>query len=183
MGGKMKEIISSPITWINGFGLFILDAIAGGRLIIYIVVLASVIDLICGISVAVKRHEFTRSDLMRQTVEKLFVYGVVLLVFLCVDQVIEKETGFQTDITSGVVGVIMALTESVSFTASMIILFPNNSFLHMFQKILTGELARKLNCEETEVEKILGKSRRAKKQCRNHKGQFKKKSSNVEPCV
>lgn len=172
---KLYEILQHPITWLSGFGLFVLDAVTGGRLTIYIVVLASAIDLICGISVAIKRKNFVCSDLMRQTIEKLLVYGFVMLVFLCVDQVIERETALETDITSSVVGIIIALTESVSFTASLIIMFPNNAFLHMFQKMLTGELARKLNCEEHDVEKILAKSRRIKKQPREKNGRFVKK--------
>ena len=174
MGDKLAEIASYPAAWIGGFGLFVLDALTGGKLVIYIVLLASIIDLICGISVAIKRKEFTRSDLMRQTVEKLLVYGLVLLVFLCIDHVIERETGFTTDITSGLVGVLMTLTESVSFTASLIIMFPNNAFLQMFQKVLTGELARKMNCDEKDVEAILAKARKKKKQPRGKNGQFVK---------
>ena len=173
MGDKLGELIQYPLVWLGSFFLFILDALTGGKLVIYIVVIAATIDLICGIAVAVKRKEFTRSDLMRQTIEKLLVYGLVLLVFLCIDHAIEKGTGLTTDITAGVVGILIALTEAVSFTASLIILYPNNGFLHMFQKMLTGELARKLNCENAEVEKILAKSR--KKQPRNSNGQFAKK--------
>ena len=172
LGDKLHEIWSYPLAWISGFGLFVLDAVTGGRLIIYIVILASVIDLICGIAVAIKRKEFTRSDLMRQTVEKLLVYGFVLLVFLCIDHVIERETGFTTDLTSGLVGVVMTLTEAVSFTASLIILYPKNGFLQLFQKALTGELARKLNCEESEVSAILAKARRKRKLHRSKNGQF-----------
>ena len=163
-----------PLAWVSGFLLFIFDALTGGKLIIYIVLIAAVVDLICGIAVAVKRKEFTRSDLMRQTVEKFLVYGLVLFVFLCVDHVIERETGFQTDITSGLVGVVMTLTEAVSFTASLLIMYPNNAFLRMFQKALKGEPARKLNCEEEEVDKILALSRKRKAQPRAKNGRYMK---------
>lgn len=167
---KIGEILHYPIAWLSGFGLFIVDAVSGGRLIIYIVIISALIDLVCGIAVAIKRKSFARSDLMRLTTQKLLVYGLVLFAFLCVDHVIEAETGFQTDITSGLVGVLMTLTEAVSFTASLLILYPGNAFLRMFQKALKGELARKLNCEESEVDKILAKSR--KKQPRAKNGQF-----------
>jgi len=174
---KISEVAQHPVAWLGGAGLFVMDALAGGRMIIYMVVIASAVDLLCGIGVAIKRKGFARSELMRLTVEKVLVYGFVLLVFMCTDLLIEKETGFTTDITSGLIGTIITLAEAVSFTASLLILFPNNAFLRMFQKMLTGELARKLNCEESEVEKILSKSRRAKKQSRNKKGQFQKKSA------
>lgn len=182
---KLAELIHYPLAWLSGLLLFIADALAGGKLIIYIVLVAAVVDLICGIAVAIKRKEFTRSDLMRQTVEKLLVYGLVLFVFLCVDHVIESETGFQTDITSGFVGVLMTLTEAVSFTASLLILYPENGFLRMFQKALKGELARKLNCEESEVDAILAKSRKKKAIPRARNGRFvkaqPKKQNNNKP--
>lgn len=169
---KLGELLHYPLAWVSGFGLFIVDALTGGKLIIYIVIISAIVDLICGIAVAIKRKEFTRSDLMRQTTEKLLVYGLVLFVFLCIDHVIERETGFTTDITSGFVGVLMTLTEAVSFTASLLIMFPNNAFLQMFQKSLKGELARKLNCEESEVDAILAKSRKKKAVARDKNGRF-----------
>lgn len=169
---KLAELVHYPLAWLSGLLLFIADALTGGRLIIYIVLVAAVVDLICGIAVAIKRKEFTRSDLMRKTVEKLLVYGLVLFVFLCVDHVIERETGFQTDITSGLVGVVMTLTEAVSFTASLLIMYPNNAFLRMFQKALKGELANKLNCDEAEVDKILAQSRKKKATPRAKNGRF-----------
>ena len=172
-GEKIIELLHYPIVWISGFGLFMIDAVTGGKLVIYIVLIASIIDLICGIAVAVKRKSFARSDLMRQTVQKLLVYGLVLFVFLCVDHVVERETGFTTDISSGIVGVLMTLTETWSFLASLLIIYPDNPFLKFFQKYLIGELARKLGCEETEVAAVLAASR--KKQPRNKNGQFVKK--------
>lgn len=170
LGEKFGEIVHYPIAWISGLGLFVLDAVTGGKLVIYIVLIASVIDLICGIAVALKRKSFARSDLMRQTIEKLLVYGLVLIVFLCIDHVIERETGFTTDLTSGLIGVVMTLTETWSFLASLLIIYPDNPFLKFLQKALTGELARKLNCEESEVAAILKASR--KKQPRLKNGQF-----------
>ena len=177
MWEKIEEIVVYPAAWLGGIGLFVADALSGGRLIIYMVVIASCIDLICGIGVAVKKKGFARSELMRLTVEKVMVYGLVLIVFMCVDLLIERETGFTTDITSGVVGTLMTLAESVSFTASLLIMFPNNAFLRMFQKMLTGELARKLNCEESEVEKIMAASRKKRKQKRGKNGQFIKSNT------
>lgn len=171
---KLTEILHFPITWIGGLGLFVMDALAGGRIIIYLVVIAAIIDLICGIAVARRKKEFTLSELMRQTVEKLVVYGLALLVFICVDAAIEQETRLQTDLTSGLVAIVIVLTEVWSFLASLLILFPNNPILQLMQKQLTGEIARKLGCEEAEVDKILRASRRKKRQKRNGKGQFSK---------
>ena len=172
---KIAEIMQYPITWFGGLCLFVLDALTGGRIIIYMVVISATVDLFCGIAVARKKKEFTLSELMRQTVEKLVIYGLALLVFLCVDGAIEAETGFQTEITSGVVGVLITLTEVWSFMASLLILFPNNVVLKLMQKQLTGEIARKLGCGEDEVKEILNASRRKKSIKRDKQGRFIKK--------
>lgn len=168
---KSLDILHYPAGWFAGFGIFVADAVSGGRLVIYTVVVASVIDLICGIAVSKKKKKFTLSELMRQTVEKLAVYGFVLLAFLCLDKVIGTETTLDISITSGVVGAIITMAEAWSFSASLLILFPKNAFLRLMQKALTGEIARKLGCETEEVDKILNNYRRAKP-ARNEKGQF-----------
>jgi hypothetical protein len=182
---KVVEIARIPLAWLCGFALFISDAFTAGKPIVYIVVLATIIDLICGIAVAIKRKNFAKSELMRQTVEKLVVYGFALIVFIGIDHVIETKTNFTMDITSGFVGAIIAMTETWSFLALLLILFPKNPFLQMMKKALRGELARKLGCEEEEVDTILNeyiaaknkahKSRKAKKQPRGKNGQFTKK--------
>lgn len=175
---KIAEILQHPAGWFTGLGLFIADAVSSGSLIIYLVVIVTAIDLVCGIAVAIKRKNFAKSELMRQTVEKLVVYGAALLVFLCIDKAIEAETDWEFALTSGAVGVVIAMTETWSFLASLLILFPSNPFLRMFQKALVGEIARKLQCEEDEVEAILKESVRRKKkvQPRSKNGQFAPKN-------
>ena len=160
-----------PAGWLVGLGLFIAEAVTGGGFIVYLVVIATAVDLVCGIAVSIKRKNFAKSELMRLTVEKLVVYGLALMVFLCVDKAIENETSWEFGLTSGVVGVVITMTETWSFLASLLILFPKNPFLRLFQKALVGEIARKLQCDEEAVEAIL-KDARKKKVKRNAKGQF-----------
>ena len=173
---KVVEMFHYPAGWFMGLLLFVADAVTGGGLVIYLVVIATAIDLVCGIAVSIKRKNFAKSELMRLTVEKLVVYGAALLVFLCIDKAIESETTFEFALTSGVVGVVIAMTETWSFLASLLILFPKNPFLRLFQKALIGEIARKLQCEEEAVESILNDARKAK-QPRGKNGQFIKKGS------
>ena len=171
---KVVEMLHYPAGWFMGLFLFVADAVTGGGLIIYLVVIATAVDLVCGIAVAIKRKNFAKSELMRLTVEKLVVYGAAMLVFLCIDKAIEAETSWEFGLTSGVVGVVIAMTETWSFLASLLILFPKNPFLRLFQKALIGEIARKLQCEEDAVEAIL-KDARKTKQPRGKNGQFVKK--------
>lgn len=168
---KVAEMLQTPAGWLVGLFLFVADAVTGGGLIVYLVVIATAVDLVCGIAVAIKRKNFARSELMRLTVEKFLVYGAVMLVFLCVDKAIEEETTLEFALTSGLVGVVIAMTETWSFLASLLILFPKNPFLRLFQKALIGEIARKLQCEDDAVEAIL-KDARKTKQPRGKNGQF-----------
>lgn len=175
IGDKISEVLQYPIAWLSGLCLFFVDAMAGGKIIIYTVLIVSIIDLICGIGVAIHRKRFVRSELMRQTVEKLVVYGSALFAFLCLDKLIEDETSVTLNISAGLVGVIITLTEIVSFLASLLILFPNNPFLKLMQKALTGEIARKLGCEEEDVKAILNASRKRSSIKRDPQGRFKPK--------
>ena len=168
---KLGVIFQHPWTWLAGLGLFIADAATRGRLTIYLVVVACFVDLICGIGVAIKRKSFAKSELMRLTVEKLLVYGCVMLVFLCIDGAIAEQTDFEWNLTSTLVGVIITMTESWSFLASLLILFPKNPMLKFLQKALTAELASKLGVEKEEVESVLAQSRK-KPQPRAKNGQF-----------
>ena len=171
---KLGEMIKFPLSWLGCLGLFVLDAVAGGQIIIYMVVVSSIVDLFCGIAVARRKKEFTLSELMRHTIEKLVVYALALLVFLCVDAAIEHETRFDMAITSGLVGVLITMTEVWSFMASLLILFPKNPVLKLLQKQLTGEIARKLGCEEKEVAKILKAAQNKPK--RDKTGRFVKQN-------
>lgn len=173
---KLAELAKAPLAWVGGLLLFIADAFSAGMLIVYIVVIAAVIDLVCGIAVSIKEGSFTESGLMRQTVEKVVVYGAALIVFLCLDKVVEAEAGLTVEVTSGFVGAIITLTESVSYLASLLILFPNNPFLRLMQKFLTGELARKLNCSKDEVAKVMAAKRKKQGLTRGKNGRFVKKS-------
>ena len=171
---KIGAMLQQPLAWLAGLGLFIADAFSRGKLTVYMVIVACTIDLICGIAVSVKRKLFTRSDLMRLTIEKLLVYGCVMLIFLCIDGWIADKTDFTLALSSSLIGVLITLTESVSFTASLLILFPKNLFLRLFQKMLKAELATKLGVGEDEVDAALAQSRKAK-QPRAKNGQFAKK--------
>ena len=171
---KIGLVLQNPLAWLAGIGLFIADAFTRGRLTVYMVVIAAFVDLICGIAVSIKRKKFTKSELMRLTVEKLLVYGSVMLVFLCIDGVIAEKTDFEFALSSMLVGTIITLTEAVSFTAALLIVFPKNPFLKMFQKVLKSELAAKLGIGEDEVDAAMAQARK-KKQPRDKNGQFAQK--------
>ena len=173
---KCGELLQYPLSWLTAIGLFIAEVFVGSRFLIMMVLAVTIMDACWGIAVSVKRGKFTLSELMRQTVVKILVYGSALLVFLALDKFIKMETGLTLELSSGLVGVLIVLTEGWSSAASALILFPNVPFLRFMQKALTGEIARKLGISEEEVESTMKRKRAAKEAPRNAKGQFTKKS-------
>ena len=171
---KVGVVFQQPWAWLAGFGLFVADAATRGRLTVYLVVIACIVDLVCGICVAIKRKSFAKSELMRLTVEKLLIYGSVMLVFMCIDGYIAAQTAFEMSLSSALVGIVITLAETWSILASLLILFPKNPLLKLLQNRLTAEIASKLGVEKEEVAAILNASRK-KPQPRAKNGQFAKK--------
>lgn len=156
---KLQDILSSFGGWLAGIFLMIVDVFAGHRFLIFMVVTLTIMDAVWGVAVSIKRKKYTLSELLRQSVGKLAVYGCALFGFMAIDHYLTLETGLEIALSSGLVGVLISLTELWSSAASMLILFPDLPILKLLQKALTGEIARKLNCDEKEVAKILGRSR------------------------
>lgn len=152
---KLGEVLANIWGWILAVGLFIADIFAGHGFIVNLVVAVTLMDAIWGITVSLKQKRFALSELMRQTVGKIAVYGCALFGVAGVDYYLDAQTGLEMTITTAVVGVVIVLTELWSSTASMLILFPEFPLLHLLEKSLTGEIARKLNIPEDEVTEVL----------------------------
>jgi hypothetical protein len=152
---KFQDIMHSAWGCVAFVGAFVAGLFAGQGPVIMVVVIMTIMDAIWGIWVSVKQHRFTRSDLMRLTIDKLLVYFCVLLAVCSIDFIVKDKTGFQMTLTTAVVGSVIILTELWSSCASMLILFPNFLFLRLMQKALTGEIARKMNIKEEDVADIL----------------------------
>ena len=165
--GKTEEAFSSVIGWICGVVLMAADVFSGQGFLVMMIVCLTFIDAVWGIAVARKRKKFALSELIRQTAGKFAVYGCALFGFLAIDHYITLETGLEVGITSGLIGVVIAMAELWSCSANMLIIYPEFPILKLLQKRLTGEIAGKLGCDPKEVAKILKKP-----QPRNDKGQF-----------
>ena len=140
--------------WILALLTMIIDYFSPHALVIKLVVAATLLDAIWGIAVSIKEGRFTLSELARNTVGKLTVYGSALFVFVGLDKFTDST------ISTKVIGGVIMLVELWSSSASMLILFPDFPFLRLFQKALTGEIAAKLQVPVEEVESAL---RRKKK--------------------
>lgn len=148
---KVHEAIQS--VW--GVLIVVLGFVAnffGGYVMILSGVIACVlIDLIWGIRSAHKQKKYTQSELMKSTVSKLTAYGTALMVFIF----IEKMVGLETNIPTAAVASVICLTELWSTSGNILIVNPNIPFFKLLKPVLKGEIARKLNISEEEVDEAL----------------------------
>jgi len=112
-------------------------------------VAVTLMDAIWGVAVSLRLGKFTRSELLRLTIDKLAVYGCAMFVFVGLDRMAE------TTLSASIIGSAIVLVEFWSSCASMLILFPHMAFLRLMKKALTGEIASKLQIDENEVTEIL----------------------------
>ena len=152
---KLSEAMQHIWAWFAAIGLFFIDIFAGHAFIVNLVVAVTLMDAVWGITVSLKQNGFVLSELMRQTIGKVAVYGCALFGVAGIDYYIGAQTGLEMTITTAVVGVVIVLTELWSSSASMLILFPEFPFLRLLQKALTSEIARKLQIPEEEVGNVL----------------------------
>jgi len=151
---KLAALSCTLYGWVLALITVIIDYFSPHALVIKLVVAATILDAVWGIAVSVKEGKFTLSELMRNTVGKLTVYGSALIVFIGLDKI--------TDLTisTKVVGAAILLVELWSSSASMLILYPDFPFLKLFQKALSGEIASKLNIPVEEVQEVLKKKKK-----------------------
>lgn len=146
---KLATLSCTVYGWVLAIITVIIDYFSPHALVIKLVVAATILDAVWGIAVSIKEGKFTLSELMRNTVGKLTVYGSALIVFIGLDKI--------TDLTisTKIVGAAILLVELWSSSASMLILYPDFPFLRLFLKALQGEIAAKLNIPVEDVEKAL----------------------------
>lgn len=154
--GKLQTVLSSAWGWAVALGLVVANFLTGYETIVGFTVVAVVTDALWGIASSVKQGRFTRSELMRNSLSKLAVYGSVILLFILID----KLMGVGNGLTTSVICICIILVELWSTAASMLICFPDMPFLQLLKKALVGEIASKLNVKPEEVEAALEKMKK-----------------------
>lgn len=148
---KLIDALSTSWGWLIGAIMFVINLVVGYEAMVSFVVLAVVIDAFWGIASSLKQHKFTLSELGRNSLGKLAVYGTSMLLFIIIDKLLGINNGLPTN----VICVSIILVEVWSTSASMLICFPNMPFLQLMKRALTGEIASKLNVPPSEVEEVL----------------------------
>lgn len=150
---KLSEAVNSVWGWLIIVAMCVLDYFTGYGVMINITVMAVVMDAVWGICSARKQGRFALSELGRNTLSKLAVYGCCVICFIGIDSLL----GLSGGITTSVVCVCIVLVELWSTCASMIICFPKMPFLFILKRALAGEIGRKLGVEPADVEDVLKK--------------------------
>lgn len=127
------------------------EFIGGHDTAIILVLFAVILDAVWGTTVSIKRGKFALSELGRDTIGKLAVYGTAMFMFIAVDKLLIGNT----TLTTSVVAALIILVEFWSACANMLICFPKMPFLKLMQKALKGEIARKLSIAPEHVEEVL----------------------------
>ena len=154
--GKLTEALSTVWGWVLCLCLRAANFLTGYETMVGFTVAAVVMDAAWGIASSLKQGRFTKSELARDSLSKLAVYGSVILLFILIDKLLGVGGGLSTS----VICVCVILVELWSTAASMIICFPHMPFLQLLKKALVGEIASKLNVKPEDVEKALDNMKR-----------------------
>ena len=147
---KFGAILQTLQGWIITAGIFLAEYFfADHEIVVKAVLIAILLDAVWGISASIKQGKFALSELMRQTVAKIAIYGSALAALIQVDKVAS------TTLCTTVVSIPILVCEIWSMAGSMLIVKPNMPFLRLFKHVLKGEIANKLGVAPEEVEDIL----------------------------
>lgn len=147
---KLSAILQTVQGWVLSAGIFLAEYFfADHATVVKAVLIAILLDAIWGISASIKQGKFALSELMRQTVAKIAIYGSALAALIQVDKVAS------TTLCTTVVSIPILVCEIWSMSGSMLIVKPDMPFLRLFKHVLKGEIANKLGVEPEEVEDIL----------------------------
>lgn len=151
MAHKLADALSTAWGWGAAALSFCAGWFAGSEAAILIVLLAVTLDGVWGIAAAVRQGRFALSELARDTVMKMTVYGTAVICFIGIDRLLGIESG----LTLAVVCAVIVLTELWSILANALICYPDMPFLKLMRRALIGEIARKLGVREQDVKAAL----------------------------
>ena len=150
---KLGELLSNIYGWLIMISLIALDFIVDYKVAFVGVIACILIDMFVGIWSALKQKKYAKSELMRDTFSKLFIYcgTLVMMIF------IEKLVGIDFIMTTDICAAIICATELWSIAGNALIINPNLHFFKLIKFALVGEIARKLHISEDEVKESFEK--------------------------
>lgn len=157
--GKITQLWNSLFGWGLALFSFIVAWLGDSATSFACVGLAVVIDAIWGVAVSVKRGDFVLSHLLRETMNKLFIYSTTLCMVLFIERSINEDWYIATKIVCA----IASSCELWSICANILIIKPNTPFIKLFRRYLAGEISKKIGITVEEFNKENEENERIKK--------------------
>ena len=147
MLNKLSDMLSHVWGWVLLMCGSIFNVIAGYKAALVLVGFVILGDLFFGIAAEKKQGKYTKSELIRSTIDKCGAYYFVLLVAVMIEQVVTWDWFLLTNTFATVI----SITELWSVAGNILIINPNAPFFRIMRSALVGEIARKLGRSEDEV--------------------------------
>jgi len=151
---KLGELLGTVSGWLLMICCIMVNFFVDYKLAFVGVVTCIFIDMAVGIWCALKQKKYAKSELMRDTISKLFIYcgALVMIIFM------EKLIGFEkSTLTTDICAAVICATELWSIAGNALIINPNLHFFKLIKFALVGEIARKLHITEDDVKETLEK--------------------------
>lgn len=148
----------------------IFNFFAGYKVALVVVLMAVLFDMIWGVAAARKRGKFMRSELLRDTVNKVAAYATALVMVMLIENLafgsheMMNDEGTHSRFVVDIIATVIAAVEFWSICGNILIVYPNAVFFRLIKKPLLGEIARKLKVSEDEVEETLEKDKKQAKE-------------------
>lgn len=155
VASKLSEIFNTLWGWTCAAWILCINFFAGYETSIVAMIVCVALDTAWGIAAQIKQNRFAISALGRDgMLSKLALYASVIIGFIHIENMVNLESHLTVIIISSLI----CLVEIWSMSGSALIINPQMPFLRLFRRVLTGEIARKLDIKEEEVEAYLNHS-------------------------
>ena len=167
---RLGEMMSTFWGFIAACAIAILNFFAGYKVALVVVLMAVLFDMIWGVAAARKRGKFMRSELLRDTVNKVAAYATALVMVMLIENLafgiheMMSDEGTHSRFVVDIIATVIAAVEFWSICGNILIVYPNAVFFRLIKKPLLGEIARKLKVSEDEVEETLEKGKKQAKE-------------------
>lgn len=160
---KLNELLSSVQGWVIMLGCMLLNFFVNYQLAFIGVITCIFIDMFVGIWSAIKQNKYAKSELMRDTFSKIFIYcgSMVMTIFM------EKLFNMGTTFITNIIAAIICATELWSIAGNALIINPRLHFFRFLRPALIGEIARKLHISEDEVKEVFKELQKEKEEKEN----------------
>lgn len=149
---KFASALSTIYGWLLAIGIGVVNFFAGYELSIIAVVFCVFADLFWGIWAAIKQHKFAQSELVRDTLSKFVAYATAIIMAVLMDKL-----SFDSIICTSIFTLVICVAEVWSISGNILIVNPNIVFFRIIKPALKGEIAKKLNVTEDQVDDVLNK--------------------------